>query len=177
MERQVPSQTSERYQGAYLHFILIGMSMFTKRFTGGCKSYFLRNMISKVNPDSELPSRILVLVHSSLSVLRITLPFTQTLIFKPGPCASSGCSVHNLAHLPSLSGYIHTFSLLSQEYGNPFPCRDWLFFFLSIAQITHLSMSSHQFNSLKKGIVSVFFYSHLPSVWHIMNSQKTFLSK
>ena len=48
--------------------------------------------------------------------LRITLPFTQTLIFKPGPCACSRLLCYNLAHLPPISGYIHTFSLLSQEY-------------------------------------------------------------
>lgn len=40
IERQVPSQTSERYYGVYLHFHTHWDEYVYKRFTGGCKSYF-----------------------------------------------------------------------------------------------------------------------------------------
>ena len=97
-------------------FILMGMSMFTKDLEEVVNHIFKEyDFQSKPDSRATLKDTCFCLLkpvcsseslypshkHWSLSLDRVLAP---------------GFSVNNLAHLPPISGYIHTFSLLSQEY-------------------------------------------------------------
>lgn len=102
--------------------------------------------------------------------------YTNT-VFKLGPCQFRLVS-HNLG-TSTLSGYIHTFSLLSRRVlGNHFPAGIGSSSSYPLSQRLLISQCQTHTSSIlnsKKGRGCVcFLYSHLPSVWHIMNSQKTF---
>lgn len=132
---------------------------------------FVRNRISQaeVNQIPGPPSETLVPVCPSLSVSALQNHFTlrkytpQVSSSQPGRGAYSRLLCFSLAPLPplSLDTSIHSHLRVKSTW-QLFPCRDWLFFFLSTQpKLTHLSMSnSHQFHSkLQKGRDYVCFQS------------------